>query len=223
MNHRNSISGFTPAELLIVVAIVAILFLAAIPRHAESQVHTKVVRVHVDYRNIKTALENYHVDYQTYPPATTGAPVFTPIYLVLRYRPLTSPVAYLSTPPVDPFGDAFAPDRPVGPPDSRWNGHQWPVADPRNPTGLYDYWTRDGSSRGGELSPPHYLFPAAPAPQLEYLLSSYGPDKDYDPRGLTTPGILEGVQLPYDPTNGTVSDGNIWTYGPGRFPRIESQ
>ena len=60
-------AAFTLIELLIVVAIIAILAAIAVPNFLEAQVRSKVAVVYSDFRTVKTALESYRVDYNNYP------------------------------------------------------------------------------------------------------------------------------------------------------------
>lgn len=60
--------AFTLIELLIVVAIIAILAAIAVPNFLEAQVRSKVSRVKSDQRSFATALESYYIDNNTYPP-----------------------------------------------------------------------------------------------------------------------------------------------------------
>src|SRR5260221_4163367 len=65
--------AFTLIELLIVVAIIAILAAIAVPNFLEAQTRAKVSRVKADMRASVTGLEAYHVDYNRYiPPVPRG-------------------------------------------------------------------------------------------------------------------------------------------------------
>lgn len=61
--------GFTLIELLIVVAIIAILAAIAVPNFLEAQVRAKVSRVKNDQRSLATGIETYYVDNNQYPIA----------------------------------------------------------------------------------------------------------------------------------------------------------
>ena len=62
--------GFTLIELLIVVAIIAILAAIAVPNFLEAQVRSKVSRARSDQRSLATAIEAYFVDNNLYPAAS---------------------------------------------------------------------------------------------------------------------------------------------------------
>ena len=59
--------AFTLIELLIVVAIIAILAAIAVPNFLEAQTRSKVSRAMADQRSVVTALESYRVDFNKYP------------------------------------------------------------------------------------------------------------------------------------------------------------
>jgi prepilin-type N-terminal cleavage/methylation domain-containing protein len=88
---RHHARAFTLIELLIVVAIIAILAAIAVPNFLEAQVRAKVSRARSDMRTMATGLEAYAVDYNTYPDMFT------------RMRVITTPVSYITTIPRDPF------------------------------------------------------------------------------------------------------------------------
>ena len=178
--HNIRSAGFTLIELLIVVAIIAILAAIAVPNFLEAQIRAKVSRVKSDMRTIATALETYHVDYNHYPETYV-----TPRWE--RFFPLTTPIAYISTVPEDIFH---------------------PTNDEGN---VIDWGPRHGAFKMG----------ATPIDRpSRFAISSDGPDRNEDSIPIKAyPGFSWTVftgQDPdfdyqiYDPTNGTVSNGDIW-------------
>ena len=81
--------AFTLIELLIVVAIIAILAAIAVPNFLAFQTRAKVSRSMADMRGIATALEAYAVDHSDYPP-NDG------VYNVIPPQ-LTTPIMFIST------------------------------------------------------------------------------------------------------------------------------
>ena len=123
--------AFTLIELLIVVAIIAILAAIAVPNFMEAQVRAKVVTVRNDFRTIVQAMEAYRVDNQDYPPdyyARDGYGSWLLDYL--RFIPLTTPIAYMTQIPVNPFFDTKVVER-----------------------GSYSYWRNDST-----ISKAHGIF-----------------------------------------------------------------
>ncbi len=59
--------GFTLIELMIVIAIIGILAAIAIPQFAAYRTKSYNAAGQADIRNIKTVLEAYYADVQTYP------------------------------------------------------------------------------------------------------------------------------------------------------------
>jgi type II secretion system protein G len=59
--------AFTLIELLIVVAIIAILAAIAVPNFLEAQTRSKVSRTKADMRSVSVALEAYATDNNRYP------------------------------------------------------------------------------------------------------------------------------------------------------------
>ena len=102
--------AFTLIELLIVVAIIAILAAIAVPNFLEAQVRSKVSRVHSDMRSMATALESYIVD-NNRPIIGISEGEYLGLWdrigvtanMLILYRRLTSPVAYMTSVPEDPF------------------------------------------------------------------------------------------------------------------------
>ncbi len=86
-----SFGAFTLIELLIVVAIIAILAAIATPNFLEAQMRAKVARVRADSRTLANAMESYAIDNVTYPFCD---PQLNHSYLS-DIPCLTTPVAYM--------------------------------------------------------------------------------------------------------------------------------
>ena len=87
-------NSFTLIELLIVAAIIGILAAIAVPNFLQAQIRAKIARALADHRALATAENMYRMDNNSY-----HKHAHTP----WQHRPLTTPVAYLSFWPVDPF------------------------------------------------------------------------------------------------------------------------
>jgi len=191
--------AFTLIELLIVVAIIAILAAIAVPNFLEAQTRSKISRVKSDQRTIATAIESYlvdnnhpaldYVDWQYYHNSAHNA-------RNACYRQFTTPIAYITSVPLDPFGLNR------------------------------DMWTPGGTRRFDELKNYHYeqyrkSWNAAFTPALTrgYVWSLYSPGPiGYDEQpwifeALGHPNTPVGGRHPmstiYDSTNGTISYGRI--------------
>lgn len=196
--------AFTLIELLIVVAIIAILAAIAVPNFLEAQTRSKVSRVKADMRSIATAIEAYQTDHNRYPPinAVWGYHWSLPSLI-------STPVAYISSAILrDPFnsGQFFQDD-----PYTRFNAatldYWWATKEYYDSKGFGWYV---GNAPGVDGTQPG-------APRAKWDLMSKGPDAHWGhsnhPAG---PGIeLDNPQVwAYDPTNGTNSWGNIIRTGP---------
>ena len=91
---REDERGFTLIELMIVVAIIAILAGILIPNFVNARSQAQTAACESNLRSIATALELYYADNQVYPTAS-GAPV-QPSLLT------ANGVAYLNNTPKDP-------------------------------------------------------------------------------------------------------------------------
>jgi len=179
--------GFTLIELLIVVAIIAILAAIAIPNFLAAQVRSKVSRAQSEMRTFATAMESYYVDNNEYLPTRNVVGVSR----LQRYIPLTTPVAYLSSIPKDSFSDSTG-DQQYYP---YWGPEFW------NDTFAGNYYARFTTT------PDLYNRVASGQTNMWMILSS-GPDRDYE--AAVAPYLFDV----YDPTNGTISNGDIFRYGP---------
>lgn len=207
--------GFTLIELLIVVAIIAILAAIAVPNFLEAQTRAKVSRVKADMRSVATAVESYHVDWNRYPITSQwingpGAPA--PANFNNRLRGITTPIAYMTSLPTDVFWDKTM---------------LFPLTPGTSPTFEYNDYTT--AVVGENLPPlPHYNLFASRAAMTNYYgrrgvvawaMQSAGPDRINDFQNnptnpLTKPvqeavALVQGTNRTYDPTNGTISNGDI--------------
>ena len=197
--------GFTLIELLIVVAIIAILAMIAVPNFLEAQTRSKVSRVKADMRSIITALEAYAVDHNEYPHMRLGYELGMQYNRGAIYRctSLTTPVAYLTTTMIrDPFGTQYgfseAGDR-LGTDDG--------VTIHYINIGLYRRQSNLPQNVGiawglGSLGPDYKKGPDARTGG-NWNWGNYGRDNPID---KTDPRF---TLWQYDPTNGTVSSGDI--------------
>jgi type II secretion system protein G len=180
---QNTVWGFTLIELLIVVAIIAILAAIAVPNFLEAQVRSKVSRVKSDLRTLATAMESYFVEWNKYPEDSDNVPVVGQRGFCF----LTSPVAYITSLPRDPF-----------------NAPRPEASDTIAP--YYEMGTGSTNVRDGSDSVDTQC----------YHISSVGPDADDDTDGNDAfPSVGGGVAdlKPYDSTNGTRSNGDIYRLG----------
>jgi len=190
--------AFTLIELLIVVAIIAILAAIAVPNFLEAQTRAKVARVGSDMRSVATGLESYVVDHNKYPPDATDAGLLgTTRYMQFlhRFEHLTTPIGYMTALPKDFFAEKAAQDPAYC---QGFREGATPAGEVLDPI-VYDYAKYD---RGKE-SPLAWDEISAKPGCVMWAMASPGPDiNDY--AYLGDPGLVR-----YDPTNGTVSIGHI--------------
>ena len=184
-----SARAFTLIELLIVVSIIAILASIAVPNFLEAQIRAKVSRVKADHYAMATGLESYRVDHNNYPETNIRE-------RWRRFTMITSPIAYMTSVPKDPFL-----------PKSRWKEDNY-----------IDWGPRHGGYKMGctPLTNPS-----------RWAISSNGPDLDEDSVPLRFyPGYSDEVFMTlhpdynfaiYDPTNGTISNGDVWRLSDRNF------
>ncbi|MCE5231326.1 prepilin-type N-terminal cleavage/methylation domain-containing protein [bacterium] len=204
--------AFTLIELLIVVAIISILAAIAVPNFLEAQVRSKISRTKADMRTLIVALELYHVDEKVYPvrrntlETATLKPHLPQYNMRMRQlAALTTPIAYLTSLPRDLF------DINVAYPNNLIDYY-----DPTQVSWLINY--RHSYNKARQVTPE----------QAGWMVVSVGPDNwigafvDHNAVGdePATPFELRGtVIMPYDPTNGTISVGNIWA---GQFGGMDN-
>lgn len=240
--------AFTLIELLIVVAIIAILAAIAVPNFLEAQVRAKVARVKSDHRTFALAVESYRVDNNAVPeqsdttnpgdwpfqrnpasvwggdrPAGPWGAAHESTNQGFAFR-LSTPIAYISS--TEAFRDPFF--RGFG------QGNINIVNDTRYYNYSGDYFggrTYVAASDGPIAS--HRIAMQFLSAKNQWHIRSRGPDGIQSPRAdgwesylhfngnpsnVPSPGGAPadptgGINAIYDPTNGTVSRGDIVRLG----------
>ncbi len=198
--------AFTLIELLIVVAIIAILAAIAVPNFLEAQIRAKCSRARADMRTMNTAIQAYFIDMKAYPQAEING--------TLKYlHQVTTPIAYASE---IHHKDPFTPDKYISVktiPTYRYFGF--------NGSGVLN---TDADT--GELFTPRSTLNELVKISW-FMLYSHGPNGVRD--NLTLPGAAgtfakmdmiqnkdRFVHHMYDPTNGSVSNGGLF-FSAGKY------
>lgn len=197
----NRHSAFTLIELLIVVAIIAILAAIAVPNFLEAQTRSRVSRAANDLRTIAVAMETYRIDNNTYPAAGMHSPLpGHDAYSALDRRLLTTPISYCSTVPPDVFLLI------------KGRGEAW--------YRIYGVCYVATSNLG--TYPSGYRRDYDIYPKTAWMTWSIGPDLVTQTGGYyslpriikneSTAPPLAGYGIRYDATNGTVSAGDMYRH-----------
>ncbi len=186
--------GFALIDLLIVMAIMTILGAIALPNFWTAQTQSQVSRAKAEMKIISAAIGAYFVDYNTYPLVSQEINSSGQAYML--NSTITTPIAYIPALYQDPFG--FSAD--------------YDLYKPYRITSSYWYSTKSYYTQQGF---PWQVYPNKQSPVAQWVLMSKGPDKAW--AQASYPSTLE-VDRPYDwaydPSNGTVSRGNIVRSGP---------
>lgn len=202
-------TAFTLIELLIVVAIIAILAAIAVPNFLDAQTRSKVSRVKTDLRCLELAIQSYSVDH-THPPVDWSVPKGDPQYEWMienssgmchpggiypdgsLHAGLTTPITYIANCWIrDPFTAT----------DSKWTM--------RPDTMVYTYNPFGPNPLHGRPIANSYISRGYQEFYGNWRIGSVGPDRKWFNGEPDTAGSLPASRI-YDPTNGTVSIGNIW-------------
>jgi prepilin-type N-terminal cleavage/methylation domain-containing protein len=195
ITSRRQNAAFTLIELLITVAIIAILAAVAVPNFLEAQTRAKISRVKTDLRTLATAIEAYSVDNNH--PMFDGQPNTEHWGWVSSFKQATTPVAYITTIPADLFQDPIM-KTAIPPP-----GQTFFIDDPAHTKHSYDYGTATWHQVG--YDPGQTGLWMASLGNSRWKIGSCGPDGQF----INTAGFF-GFGPSYDPTNGTVSIGDIY-------------
>ena len=194
--------AFTLIELLIVVAIIAILAAIAVPNFLEAQVRSKVSRSQADMRSIALAMESYKIDTNKYIPYSFANG--SPMKWHARLNRLSTPIAYLSSVPDDPFAKDTQFIDPVN-----WDYHH------------EAYLTHPLSSKSGAPNWGNtFAINDARKRGQQWSLHGRGPNRIFDayyvdhPHPATQKELGKGANVTYDPSNGTQSLGDLDRFGP---------
>lgn len=208
-SHR----GFTLVELLFVVAVLAILAAVAVPHFLEAQTRSKVSAAKANLRVLSGGIEMYFADHTAWPPSRGLVPEDPyGIYADKQLSRITTPIAYVTAGSFrDPFGlvqaRGFTPLVGV----QRGRNDFPALARPNEQRSLLFYHYDSIAERLGK---PDFS-------RAGCALISIGPDTE-DSLGAFRPmpanffhqyfqflGNLGPADTIYDPTNGTVSSGDI--------------
>ncbi len=206
--------AFTLLELLIVVAVIGILASIAVPNFLQAQVRSKISAAKAQIHACRNALEAYRIDLNALPPtryfclALGGESAKK--YFELP-KELTTPTAYLSSRPLDPFytfpgasheapgqsikyrkpGFGYFNNMPTE--EGIWVPRSFPLDD-----GDYIFYNNASQENPSSKSPVEYgLWSIGPIPKEEISMNMYEPVPShtwYSPsNGVISMGII--VQL----------------------------
>ena len=196
-------TGFTLIELLIVVAIIAILAAIAVPNFLEAQTRSKVAKARSDMRTLALGIEAYTTDNNNYPFDLDGYGL--PQYIT---DVVTTPIPYVTNASMlmDPFReaglkheDSYGWDTARRTRRYRFCNHdslreEWPPSPyPNNYS--YRWWPIKGADYDDEDLDRFRRYYG------KWRITSSGPD-------TTENWGWDGMRV-YDPSNGTVSMGDL--------------
>lgn len=199
-----SARGFIFLEVAVLSVFLVLLALLAQTSWLDKAINRNISRTKADMRSIATALSAYAVDNPGYPPPWDLTPPYGRVWGTLSEIPsgpfhsrtpglLTTPIAYLKDLSFDPFRRT---DSALTTSLSR----------------RHTYYNFDYFRAGGLVPPPpsENNFTHATALAGAWLLYSLGPDKDEFNTPAGSSILMSRVYRDYDPTNGTISAGNIF-------------
>lgn len=198
--------GFTLIELLIVVAIIAILAAIAIPNFLAAQTRSKVAKIKAEFNTLGTAIESYYVDENSYPiydSTNNQNGIFGfDNFGSYRFDVLTTPVAYITSIPKDPFMDKLGQGADVAH-GIGYFMYTWPEMNiyPGNVFWHAKYWALRSKGPDGQWN--------------SYIDASDSSHYQNPWTDNASVGCIDGdvTLLTYEPSNGIISRGEIWRTG----------
>jgi prepilin-type N-terminal cleavage/methylation domain-containing protein len=219
---RDGRGGFTLIELLIVVAIIAILAAIAIPNFLEAQTRSRVSRVKGDLRTQAIALDSYFIDHGRYTKDNEAAEDVTqvgldPIDRADGVLELTTPIAYMSMILSDPFAPTDNSVGAISTQGYRIGSGDWsyPVVPPMDNQDSYQTFMNHGAEETYVIFSPG---PDRTRNRLSYKCFPWRPENASGPLAESAQGDYKAsypisFYMDYDPTNGTISYGDVYRYG----------
>ncbi|MFB3894915.1 MAG: prepilin-type N-terminal cleavage/methylation domain-containing protein [bacterium] len=191
--------GFTLIDLVIVVALIAIIAAIAIPNFITASTRSKVAKVKAEFKAMAAGIEAYKIDANSYPIHISTVYALNGVfgddaYGSNRYDVLTTPVAYLSSIPRDPFSGKSVPS------GAGYFLYCWET---------FDTWAGNG---GPFLTIWHASYWALRSQGPDSVWNSYIPGVGTQLPWYNRSYCVNGdvTLLCYDPTNGLVSYGEIY-------------
>ncbi|MBN1516926.1 hypothetical protein JXA32_10205 [Candidatus Sumerlaeota bacterium] len=226
MQSRQTSRGLSVIEMLIIISMVMILTTIACQQNQSRGVRSWVSRVKADQRSLATAIEAYFVDHNAYPAMASGAngenELFksgTGAYQMCTFRSsngsglctLTTPISYIPAYPPDPFADSKGPTFGYRQFEYTWvlisyGPDRDENAKPHSGDHYNTVCTVKLNKKGGGI--------------FGKFFASRNFDKNFEPsfqldigqpslEYLSSLGVKSMHALHYDPSNGTVSEGDI--------------
>lgn len=107
MRVQRKARGFTLIEIMVVVAILAILAAAVIPRIMDEPDKARVVKAKQDIRALEAALNMYRLDNFTYPTTDQGLDALVSAPAIEPEAPNYKEGGYIKKAPKDPWGNEY--------------------------------------------------------------------------------------------------------------------